>query len=85
VYRKDDSRPTQQEDNESDDEDRSEYSAADIHVVLLQKVQGDSEACRTSAVSALPHTSAGSPRFVQRLIQELGAWQSGSNTRCACF
>ena len=75
MYWKDDSRPTQQEDDESDDEDRSKYSAADIHVVLLQKGQGDSEARGTSAVGALPNISAGLPGSLQRLIQEFGAWQ----------
>lgn len=32
----DDSRPAQQEHDQRDDEDRSEYSAADVHVDLLK-------------------------------------------------
>jgi len=37
VYCNDDSRPTQNVDDESDDQDRSKYSTADVHVCLLQK------------------------------------------------
>jgi hypothetical protein len=55
IYCKDGSRPTQQKDDESDEEDRSEYAAADVHLDLLKQVQRSSGTRKSSPVGALPH------------------------------